>query len=376
MRVVFVLNSSGLYGANRSLLGLMEFLCKKGNKCFAVLPEAGDIEKELHKLKIEYIIETYRPCVWFPGYIGAPFLINLIHIPRIIRQIKKWDVDLIHTNSSSHDIGMLAARYLKKKHIWHIREIMEEHYQTKNIFPHIYKSLRAKSDAVICVSKYVFDYNMKHYPNKNMKMIYNPYDIAYYDISRPSFAQGDMVTILLAGTLTKDKNTIDSIKAIKLLADKGIRNIKLILAGDSEKEYFEELTSYICDNHLEKWIEYMGFTADLRAARKSADIALCCSTCEALPRVVVEGMLGELLVIGADSGGIAELLEHGNHGLLYEPGNYGELADRIEYALSHKAKCRKIIREAKQYAIDNFDLNRSGEKILNVYNELTGKKKQ
>ena len=374
MRIAFVLNSSGLYGANRSLLGLIEYLCKNGNKCFAVLPEAGDIEKEFCKLEIEYIIETYRPCVWFPGYIGAPFLINFIHFPHIIRQIKKWNVDLVHTNSSSHDIGILVAKCLGKKHIWHVREIMEEHYQTKNIFPHIYKKLRAQSDAVICVSKYVFDYNMKHYPNKNMKMIYNPYDIAYYDISRSSFAQDDLVTILMAGTITKDKNPMDGIKAIKILVGRGIKNIKLILVGDSEKEYFEELVSYVYDNHLEKWIEYTSFTADLREVRKQADIALCCSAYEALPRVVVEGMLGELLIIGAGSGGIAELLSNGERGLLYEAGNYEKLAERIEYAVFHKEECWEIIKEAKQYAIDNFELNHNSEKVLNVYYELMGER--
>lgn len=374
MRVVFILNSSGLYGANRSLLGLIRYLRAQSDKCFAIIPEPGDVEKEFKKLDIEYVVEQYRPCVWYPGYIGAPFLVNLVNLRKIIRQIKMWDVDLIHTNNSSHDIGMIAAKYLHKKHVWHIREIMEHNYNTRYIFPRFYRKLRAQSDAVICVSQFIYDYHSEHYPNANMKMIYNPYDVEYYNISRETFAPGEVVTILMAGALTAYKRPIDSVKAVKILVERGMENIKLILAGDGEKKYLDEIMDYIHSNHLEKWIVYMNFVPDLRKVRKEADIALCCSVDEALPRVIVEGMLGELLAIGADSGGISELIAHGKRGLAYEVGNCAALADQIEYAVAHREECRKMIENAKQYAIDNFELNHSGKKVVRVYNELIGNK--
>lgn len=373
MKIAFLLNSSGLYGANRSLLSLLKFLREKHIKCFAIIPGKGDIEQELKKLNIDYEVAKYRACVWYPGYIGMPFLINLFNMPKIVNIIKSWDVDIIHTNNSNEDIGMIIAKILQKKHIWHIREIMEVSYKSKYIFPRFYKRLRYSSDSVICVSKYTYSYHMEKFPNPNMKMIYNPYDISFYNIERNKFTHGEEVTILTAGIFGGAKRQIDGVKAIKILLDRGITNVKLVLVGEGEKEKIDEINDYIQKFELQKYVRIERFMFDLREMREDADIALCCSEGEALPRVVVEGMLGELLSIGADSGGIAELIEDGATGLLYELGNSEHLADKIEYAISHKEEARRMIIAAKEYAVKNFNQDANNEKMLGIYQEILNK---
>lgn len=374
MRIVYILNNGGLLGANRSLLGTMEYMLKQGNKCFAIIPEKHGVEAKFEELGVEYAVIGYRPCVWYPGYIGLPFLVNIVRMPQVLRTIKKWNVNLIHSNNSSHDIGMIAALLLRKKHVWHIKEIMELSYQTKNIFPHFYRWLREKSDAVICVSDFVYRYQKDHYPNNHMFMVYNPYDVNYYDIKRTEFAPNEEITLLLAGGFSEYKRQMDSLKALVILKKRGIDNIKLILVGGGLPETVKEIHDYIVINQLENSVKVIDFQMDIQQLRRCADIALCCSENEALPRVVVEGMLGEMLIIGADSGGIAELLQHSENGLLYQPRDCENLADKIEYAINHKKECWKIIRRAKGYAIENFELNRSGERILSIYREILKKK--
>lgn len=374
MKIAFVLNSSGLYGANRSWLGLVEYLRERGIECFAILPLRGDIEGKLREMGICHKVIELRACVWYPGYIGAPFLVNLLRIPAVVSTLKKWDVDIIHTNNSNYDIGMIAALIMHKKHLWHVREVIEVSYSAKWIFPKMYKKLREKSDAVICVSQYTHEYSKQHFPNQNMKMIYNPYDIDYYNIAREKFAPNQTVTIIMAGVFAACKRQIDAAKAIAVLAERGIKNVRLVLAGNGEPKYIEEIEEYIAANHLEENVIFTGFVEDLRELRRTADVALCCSYGEALPRVVVEGMLGELLVIGAESGGISELIGHNERGLLYELENYGQLADCIEYAINNKEECRRMILSAKEYAVKNFELSNSGERVLQVYKELFGGK--
>lgn len=373
MKIAYILNNGGLLGANRSLLGTIKYMLKQGNECFALIPQKAGVEEKFEELGVEYAVIDYRPCVWYPGYIGLPFIINIMRLPRIIKTIREWNVDLIHSNNSSHDIGMIAALFLKKKHIWHIREIMECSYQTKYIFPHMYKMLRRKTDATICVSKFTYEYHKEHFFNHNMFMIYNPYDIEYYDISRQTFAPDREVRIVMAGGISAYKRQIDSVKAVKELVDRNIKNVKLTVVGGGDVGAIREINEYIDKYHLAEWVEMKEFVSDLREIRREADISLCCSEYEALPRVTVEGMLGEMLSIGADGGGIAELITHKERGLLYEAGNSTDLADQIEYAISHKAECREMIIKAKKYAIDNFELNRSGERILNIYKEILEK---
>lgn len=373
MRIVFILNSGGMYGANRSLLGLIRFLLSEGITCFAIIPETGEITEEFEKMGIEYRILEYRACVWYPGYIGLPFLVNLMRLPQLCHIIRNWNVDIIHTNSSTHDIGIIAARILGKKHVWHVREIMELFYHAKYIFPRLYVKLRAKSDAVICVSRFVYNCSRERYPNKNMKMIYNPYDIDYYDIKRTSFAPEHEVRILAAGHVLPIKGQIDIVYAMAALVERGIDYISATIVGGGDRDYIEKIKKLIHEKKLEAFVEYKPFMSDLRELRKKHDIALSSSVEDALPRVTVEGMLGELLSIGTDSGGIAELIQEGETGLLYAPGNYEELADKIEYAISHRGECWKMIRRAKEFAVREFELKKSGERVLQIYREILGK---
>lgn len=50
---------------------------------------------------------------------------------------------------------------------------------------------------------------------------------------------------------------------------------------------------------------------------------------EPLPRTILESYAMGVPVIGSDSGGIPDLIGHGNHKWLFEPGNDTELADRM-----------------------------------------------
>lgn len=311
--------------------------------------------------------------MWYPGYISLPFLVNLFRLPRLCHIIQKWDVDIIHTNSSTHDIGIIAAGILRKKHVWHVREVMELFYHAKYIFPKMYVKLRAKSDAVICVSEFVYNCSMERYPNKNMKMIYNPYDINYYDIKRTSFAPEKKVRILAAGHVLPIKGQIDIVYAMAVLKERGIDFVSAMIVGGGDKEYIEKIERLIHEKKLEDFVEYRPYMSDLRELRKEHDIALSSSVEDALPRVTVEGMLGELLSIGTNSGGIVELIQEGETGLLYAPGNYVELADKIEYAVSHRSECWKMIRRAKEFAVREFELKQSGERVLQVYRDILGK---
>ena len=42
-------------------------------------------------------------------------------VSTIIQLIKKWDIDIVHTNSTTLD-GAIAAQITNTPHVWHIRE--------------------------------------------------------------------------------------------------------------------------------------------------------------------------------------------------------------------------------------------------------------
>ena len=63
---------------------------------------------------------------------------------------------------------------------------------------------------------------------------------------------------------------------------------------------------------------------------------------EALPRALVEAFANALPVIASRAGSLAELVEPGRNGLLFEPGSARELARRLAWAEAFPEKMRQM----------------------------------
>lgn len=164
---------------------------------------------------------------------------------------------------------------------------------------------------------------------------------------------------------------MDAVKAIDCLVHEyGLKNIHLRIVGGGKGAYYEKIKKHIRENHLQNYIEILPFQEDLKELRKNTDIALMCSGNEALGRVTIESMLSENLVIGADAAGTKEIIRDGVTGYLYESGNSKSLGKKIYDITGNWDSQERIIRNAKKYAIQNYDMNRYAEKILSIYRSL------
>ena len=55
-----------------------------------------------------------------------------------------------------------------------------------------------------------------------------------------------------------------------------------------------------------------------------------CSVSETIGMVTIEALARKVPVVGTNSGGTPELLGHGKHGTLFEPGDYHALARALQ----------------------------------------------
>lgn len=370
MKVLFVLNSASLGGANRSAITLMKFLKEKQVQIYVMIPENGMIENELSQISDEILICTYRGCVLFPGYKGVPWMTNLFNLPKILRKVNGWNIDIIHTNSSTHDIGFILAKILKKKHVWHVREALEVHFKARYIFPRIYSMERKETDAVVCVSNYIFELNKQKFSYENMTRIYNPFCINDYYIKRVEFAINDRIAILVAGNITKSKGQFEALQAMKLLIEKGNCNFVMRIIGAGDKTIISGMRKFILENKLDNYVQLLPFEQDLFDLRAQSDISLSCSRHEALPRVVIESMLSGLLVIGNNSGGTAEVVGNSERGFLYDGGEPEQIVNILEFVQNHKKECYEIIKTAQKYAMEKFDYIKNSNEVYELYCEL------
>lgn len=382
MRILFIIHSITLYGANRSVIDLALQLQKLGNDVFFFIPLEGK-QKERYVLKkilddagISYIFLDYNPSVHS--------IQEKVFFSRIIRMkknqkclqimeeyVKLWGIDIIHTNTFTHTIGALLSKRVKKPHVWHIRETLKKDYALAYDSKLLYRYALVKTSRVICISEYVTRTYKKVLWGMPVTVLHNGFNINNYILNGVFQKNPQVFTLMISGTIREEKGQLDAVKAVELLIHKyQVKNIHLIIIGDGVKEYGDQIKSFIKQKKLEDYIEILPFQTELRKIRKHADIALMCSRNEALGRVTIESMLSENIVIGTNSAGTAEIITDGVNGYLYEVGNVEDLSSKIFDVITHWSEQEKIVKKAKEYAKQNYNIEEYTKKILDIYSRL------
>ncbi len=117
--------------------------------------------------------------------------------------------------------------------------------------------------------------------------------------------------------------------------------MRLMLVGGSDGQHPQYCRALARDLGIADRVEFTGFLADPYPVYLAADASLMCSKAEAMGRVTVEAMSACLPVIGHDTGGTPELIEHEHTGLLYR-GGPEELAACMERFITDPAWARTL----------------------------------
>lgn len=373
MKILFISNDSSLLGSSKSMINLVKELKSKNNDVYVIIPKKGVIEEELIKFDINYKIFRYYSWIKPMGeknyfkYI-IKIILTFISSINISRWVKKNKIEIIHSNNSATYVGSLISIITKKKHIWHIRELMQEDHNLDFFNKKFAYKMLNKADYLIYISKAVKNKYDQLLTNKNSRLVYNGIPVDnFFNVKLPEFNK-DKINLLIAGNICKTKGQEEAINAIEYLKDKGIKNLELQIAGDGIMK--EQLEQYVIENKLEDNVKFLGFRNDLDEIRKQINIYLMCSKNEAFGRVTVEAMMSKNLVIASNTGGTVELIMDKTNGFLYKQGNYKDLANKIEYAIKNWSECEEIIEKAYVDAMNNYSIQRCANEILEVYEKV------
>jgi glycosyltransferase involved in cell wall biosynthesis len=91
---------------------------------------------------------------------------------------------------------------------------------------------------------------------------------------------------------------------------------------------------------------------------------------ETFGRVAVEAFAKGTPVIGANIGAIAELINPGYTGLLFEPGNAQDLVVRVEWALSHPKTWQEMRQHARLEYESKYTPQANYQQIMEIYRSV------
>ncbi len=101
---------------------------------------------------------------------------------------------------------------------------------------------------------------------------------------------------------------------------------------------------------------------------QQAAALICPSECqESFGRVVIEAFAAGTPVIASAIGALPELVEHGRTGLLFRPGDAEDLADKIQWFLSHPRQARAMRREARAEFEAKYTAERNYPILMEIY---------
>lgn len=85
---------------------------------------------------------------------------------------------------------------------------------------------------------------------------------------------------------------------------------------------------------------------------------------EAMPQSLIEAMARRKIVISSDTEGGKEIVKDGKNGFLFNIGDASELANKLDYALSHNIS--SIKKEARK-SVEKYSWDKIIEKIEKLY---------
>lgn len=377
MKICYVTHLPNLTGANQSMLDLLRNMDRNEVEPIVLLGKHGPLEEELKKINVKYKVIRYTNEIK-KGHSKIHSLmkrmINVIALYKICAFLKKEHIEVVHNNSFLVGIGMGAAQKMNIPYICHLRDFIWEDHKLILENPRNQIQYLENATLAIAVSNAVKNKYVKQIAKDNIRVLYDGIDCNKYMIDvkerKEVLDTEDKISLVIVGRISRGKGQLEAIKAVEELQNRKLNNIELYIVGSpGETDYDCELKEYVKMNRLAN-IYFIPHTPNVSKIREKCDIGLVCSVSEALGRVTVENMLAGCLTIGGMAGATTELIDNEKNGLLYEIGNYKDLADKIQYAIEHKNISKKMVNNAKEYALVTFDIKKYQEAMYNIYHDI------
>ncbi|MBI5090799.1 MAG: glycosyltransferase family 4 protein [Actinobacteria bacterium] len=143
--------------------------------------------------------------------------------------------------------------------------------------------------------------------------------------------------------------------------------VRCIIAGRGS--YLSELQTQIDVEGVTDIVDLAGFVPDdeLRLILQRAGCVIIPSLYEPFGIVALEGMAAGAPTIVARTGGLAEIVEGTDAGLLFEPGNHHDLADRIYQVLTDAKVATAMRKKAAKLIKDQYTWSAIAASTITVY---------
>lgn len=296
----------------------------------------------------------------------------------LVRIIKKERPEVLHLNSSKMGfVGSIAGRLqgvpriVFTAHGW-------PHGENRSWFWRSCIWIASWFTIVMChVVIVVSEYDMNHAPvfftKRKLHVVRN--GIPSFELLSRAQARAELIALspglttdsawLLMNSELHPNKGIDV--AIRALAELVPTYPNLVLVVMSEGQERERLTALAQSLGIASKVFLPGFITDARFKLLAGDIFLMPSRKEGLPLAILEAGIASLPVIASNIGGIPEIIQDSQNGLLIAPNSPHALVQAIESLLSNPGRAYELGSALNKRILSEFASDRMISETCNTY---------
>lgn len=362
MKTLQILPSLELGGVERGVVDLARALKARGED-MVVVSSGGSLVAQLNKMGVRHYT--------LPVHKKSPGAFSLVD--KLVEIIQREHVEIVHGRSRVPAwIGWMAAQKARVPFVTTCHGYYSDHF---------FSRIMGWGKRVIVISRVVGRHMIDDFgvPPDRIRLIHRGIDLSQFTFVPQKYDSVPKIfRIINVGRLSPIKGQVDFLRAVHHVR-REIPNLEVWIVGSEGKgktRYTELLQRTTRQLGLDSCVKFMGTRRDIPELLAQADLLVLATRIpEAFGRVVVEAGAVGTAVISTRVGGVLDIVDDGENGLLVPPGDVQSLTRSMTALLKDRAKCRKLARSMREKVEKNFGLDQMVDKTIDVYREVKAEKK-
>ena len=371
MKVLFVIPSKqGITGASIAALNIIIGLLRNNVEVFVIASKPpNEFDVFLEKIESEgaklQIISSEKSGINYWKTLAKTALETIkknnidyvhLHLPKLVyvlgKHVKKLNKKLILTVEGDPIFETLKSSFLIK---------MKTKYLWNNCKKHV---------DIFCPCSNWLTEQIKNRDNiTNIVTVHNPIDIEKFQneikpLNIPIKTENEFIVMTVA-RLTKVKGIDVLIKGYSDFVHKRNPQSKLVILGDGELK--NELKSLVKNENIEKHVLFVGFKNNPQDYIINSDIFIMTSNYEPFGMPAAESGCIGIPTIVSKTGGLTEIVVHGETGFHFTPGDFKGLSKQIEILYLDPDLRKKMSISAQSHINKKFSPEVIGKKFIEIY---------
>lgn len=366
MRILYILNTLAIGGAERLVISLAERMALRGHEVEIMTLRAAAPEQWTTCVAVTHLGMGKDPVSAMRGF------------GRGLGIVRRFRPDILHSHNFH---GNLFARGLRA--VWPTPRVISTLHNEYEGGRGRMLSLRLTeglNERTVAVSEAVAERALQIgiAPKRKCQVILNGIDVEEFrsdpvrrmQMRRALSADEDFIW-LTAGRLAPAKDYPNLLRAFAQV-HAAVPGTRLWLAGSGEAEYAEMLHITAQLSGIGSAVVWLGMRRDMAALLDAADGFVLSSAWEGMPLALAEAMAMEKPVVATGVGGVSELTY--NCGLVVPPRDPNALARAMLSIVHTPEEAREYLgHAARQRIAERFNMDAKALEWERVYGEIAGK---